>query len=165
MEPHIVNFIKTMSPRDRTFYLLMRSYERDLNAVVKQHPLSNEHMRESLCCVAEMYESALLPLIALDNKSPIYDNQFKRNENAEPSSGSTLDHRNIVVDSSNLNIETRRSLNGSQTVPLSKNFDEFAENLGPWASSFSSNSEESVHPEDIVNERTHNNSDLSSNDD
>lgn len=160
MEPHIINFIKTLPSRDRMFYLLMRSYERDLNDV-KQHSLryphaesvtlSNQHISQTLRGIAEIYESELLPLIESKTKLPIYDNQFIRNEKAEPSSESILKAIESPKNSLTSNIETKRSLNGAQTVslfdPLMKNiedFDEFAENLGPWGSSFSSNSVESL---------------------
>ena len=156
MELHIVNFIKTLPPRDRTFYLLMRSYERDLSDV-KQYSLNEENTRETLRGIAEIYEFELLPLIESDIKSPIYNTQFNRNENAEPSSSeSILEHVNMS-ESLGFKIETKRSLNGAQTVTLFddvvKNldeFDEFAESLGPWASSFSSNSGESSQPYDDV---------------
>ena len=147
MELHIINFIKTLPSRDRMFYLLMRSYERDLNDV-KQYSLSNE---DTLRGIAEMYESELLTLIESKTKPPVYDNQFIRNEKAEPSSESIIKAIELPKKSFSSKIETKRSLNGAQTVSLfddvMKNigeFDEFAENLGPWASSFSSNSEESV---------------------
>ena len=146
MELHIVDFIKTLSPRDRMFYLLMRSYERDLNEVNKSF-LSNENTKETLRHIADMYESQLSPLIKL----PIYDNQFNRNENAGLSSTVPSmnfdDHTQTSLVSTESKVKAvevpDRLINLTTVNNNLRELDEFAEKLGPWASSFSSDTDDS----------------------
>ena len=63
MDLPVTNFLKTISPRDRIFYILMRSYERDLNYMAKQHHQNHDHFREKLHGIIDLYESELLNVI------------------------------------------------------------------------------------------------------
>ena len=100
MDLQIVKFMKKLSNRDRTFYLLMRAYEKELKEIS-----GNE---DRIIGVGEIYEDEILRLI----EGNIYDSQTRQNDKAESSEKSKKKEKN--------------------------NMDEFAESLGQWASSFSS---------------------------
>lgn len=119
MELPIINYIKTLSPRDRIFYLLMRSYENDLTAISKLHSLNTEYIQETLEGIKELYELELASIVS----SPVDLSTHNHNVN---------------------NNKKITSIIAENPIPLYQNnedIDEFAKSLGPWASSFSSSTD------------------------
>jgi hypothetical protein len=114
-----------MSSRDRIFYLLMRSYERDLR--------ETSHYKEG---IKDIYETELIPL--MESLPHEYKFPIVRWENAE--CYSKIEEEPLLVESITDDPDNKQSLSGIQTVSVFMDLlnDEFAENLGPWASPFSS---------------------------
>lgn len=133
----LLKFVKSLSPRDQLFFLLMRDYMRAAEANA-----SEEYMEEN----CRLYQDAILRLKSVEEiaqKHPIYESQPVRNDKAEPSI--SKDHKPLGI------VEQMRAIDVTD-----KNFDD---KLGEWASSLSLESD----PDD-PKKKDHNKSDLSSDD-
>lgn len=141
MDTHIIKFIKTLSERDRSFYILMRSYERDITDSIK---LNYPHLDQNLSELSLFYENEIIQVLNSTNSMPIYQNQNFHDDKAE---------------SSSTDYKAKNQLEKNRVNLLN---DEFAEKLGKWASSFSDD-ENTTLVSELIN-KDKNSSDLSSGD-